>query len=88
MENFTQPQSDHDTLIEIRTLVGELKKEVQEMKNGTHAQLIEHERRIRLLEDLAIRMKVYIGVAIGLGGLLGTILNQLLRVWLESHIGK
>ena len=68
--------------------MGELKKEVQEMKNGTHAQLIEHERRIRLLEDLAIRMKVYIGVAIGLGGLLGTILNQLLRVWLESHIGK
>ncbi len=111
MENYTQPQSDHDTLIEIRTLVGELKKEVRELKDGTHSQLNEHEGRIRALEDAAIRiqpdrrmarydktvtewdefktrLKIYIGLIVSLAGFLGALLNQVLRIWLESHIGK
>lgn len=50
--------SDHDTLIEIRTLVGELKSEIKDLKDGTHLQLADHDRRIRGIEETAIRQQI------------------------------
>lgn len=50
--------SDHDTLIEIRTLVGELKGEIKELKDGTHMQLHDHDRRIREIEETGIRQQI------------------------------
>jgi hypothetical protein len=47
--------SDHDTLIEIRTLVSELKHDISQLREGTHIQLIEHDKRIRTLEDQSTR---------------------------------
>lgn len=49
--------SDHDTLIEIRTLVSELKHDVNQLREGTHIQLIEHDKRIRALEDQSTRIQ-------------------------------
>lgn len=105
------PSADHDTLIEIRTLVSELKHDITQLREVTHLQLIDHDKRIRSLEDLVVRfqpvervaqsdrvfrewedfktrLKVYVGLTITVGGLLGVIINQLVRIWLESHIGK
>jgi len=105
------PNSDHDTLIEIRTLVSELKHDINHLREGTHVQLIEHDKRIRVVEDLITRVqpierivrgdrmlrewdefktrfKIYVGLIIAIGGILGAVLNQVLRIWLETHIGK
>ncbi len=105
------PTSDHDTLIEIRTLVSELKHDINHLREGTHAQLIEHDKRIRTLEDLMVRvqpldrivqsdrvfkewddfrtrLKVYVGLTIAFGGILGALVNQLLRIWIETNLGK
>lgn len=49
--------SDHDTLIEIRTLVSELKHDITQLREGTHIQLIEHDKRIRTLEDQTLRLQ-------------------------------
>ena len=49
--------SDHDTLIEIRTLVAELKHDINQLREGTHIQLIEHDKRIRTLEDQNTRLQ-------------------------------
>ena len=49
--------SDHDTLIEIRTLVAELKHDINQLREETHAQLIEHDKRIRALEDQTTRIQ-------------------------------
>lgn len=105
------PSSDHDTLIEIRTLVSELKHDIKELQDGTHLRLLDHDKRIRTVEDLVIRtqpeqrivrydkvvhewsdfqtrLKVYIGLLIALGGIVGAVASQLLRYWLDTHGGK
>jgi hypothetical protein len=45
-------QSDHDLLVELKTEMKFLRVDVKEIKDGTSAQLEDHEKRIRTLELL------------------------------------
>jgi hypothetical protein len=111
MTQETWPSSDHDTLIEIRTLVSELKHDINHLRDGTHSQLIEHDKRIRAVEDLMVRiqpleriaksdrvykewddfrsrLKVYVGLVVFFAGILGAVMSQVIRIWLETNLGK
>ena len=50
-------QTDHDTLIRIETLLATLSEDVKRLSAGTNSTLLEHERRIRNIEDLIIRLQ-------------------------------
>jgi hypothetical protein len=111
MKQEPWPTTDHDTLIEIRTLVSELKHDINRLRDGTHSQLIEHDKRIRAVEDLMVRiqpleliaksdrvykewddfrsrLKVYVSLVIFIAGILGAALSQVIRIWLETNLGK
>lgn len=47
-------RQDHDTLIEVKTMVGNLSTDVKIMGDGINARLIDHEARIRKIEETII----------------------------------
>jgi hypothetical protein len=50
-KELTEYKTDHDLLIELRILLIEMRRDMRDMKEGTTATLVEHEKRIRSLED-------------------------------------
>jgi hypothetical protein len=50
------PQSqDHDLLVELRTEMRGVRDDIKEIKDGTAAQLLDHETRVRALEKQSER---------------------------------
>lgn len=50
--------TDHDLLIEHSVLLREIKTEIQEMRDGNAAKLVDHESRIRKIEDLILSINL------------------------------
>jgi len=58
--------SDHDTLIEIRTEVRGLKEDIADIKSGTSSQLGNHEIRLVSLEVSKTRQQTTMSIGIGI----------------------
>ena len=66
--------SDHDTLIEIKTVQQTMLTEIREMKDGTNTQIGNHEVRINRLETSKSNQTILISVGIGLLSLLTSLI--------------
>lgn len=64
--------SDHDLLIRLDTRMGDIRKDMREMKEGTSIKVQDHELRIRRLEQ-------WVWLAVGGGFVLQGILYILLK---------
>jgi len=75
----TVDQSDHDILIELRVLLGEMRRDMSDMKDGTNKTLADHETRMRALEAQTnswIGKQSVIGAIIGIiAGLAGSFIQ-------------
>lgn len=45
-------RQDHDTLIEVKAMLGGLITDVKEMKDGIHVSIADHETRLRIIEKV------------------------------------
>ena len=73
--------SDHDLLIELKTTMQLVRNDIQDLKNGTSAQIHDHEVRLRALESQSNR---WIGKESLVGGMIG-IVASLIAAWIETH---
>ena len=67
-------QSDHDILIEVKTRLNELIRDVKEMKDGTQAKIEDHEHRIQYLEKYKGAIMTNSGLMWGAWGILLTLM--------------
>lgn len=67
-------QSDHDILIELKTRMEDIRRDIQDLKDGTSVKISDHEKRIGLLEKSNITTKVAVGIYLAVGVFLAGLL--------------
>jgi phage host-nuclease inhibitor protein Gam len=67
--------NDHDILIEVRTKLEGLKKDIQDLKDGTSTQISDHETRIVNLEASRTKQIVITSIGTGLLSLLASLVT-------------
>lgn len=50
MAEISEPQKDHDLLIEINTILKQVVRDIQDLKDGTSVKIADHEKRIESIE--------------------------------------
>ena len=50
METAPKQQKDHDLLIEINTILKQVVRDIQDLKDGTSVKIADHEKRIESIE--------------------------------------
>jgi hypothetical protein len=67
-------QKDHDILIRVETRLEDLQKAVDNLRDGTQKTIMNHEDRINKLETSRTRQNVAMGIYLGIGTLLVSLL--------------
>jgi len=67
-KEYADYKSDHDLLIELRVVSSEIRKDIKDLKDGTHDMLTDHELRLRVLEKDSNR---WVGRQSTIGGAIG-----------------
>jgi tetrahydromethanopterin S-methyltransferase subunit G len=77
---YAEYKTDHDLLIELRVVSSEIRRDIRELKDGTHQKLDDHEARLRVLEgesDKWIGKQSMLGAVVGiLAGLIGSFIQS------------
>jgi hypothetical protein len=73
-ENKMLNQKDHDILIRVETRLEDLQKAVDNLRDGTQKTIMNHEDRINKLETSRTRQNVAMGIYIGIGIFLTTLM--------------
>jgi hypothetical protein len=60
-------ETDHDLLVELKTRMEDIRKDIQDLKDGTSIRISDHEKRISLLEKSNITTKVAVGIYLAIG---------------------
>lgn len=73
-------QDDHDLLIRIETRMEGLKADIKELKDGTSTQLIDHETRIKKLENKTSNYFITITLySIAMGAMISLIIYHMIK---------
>jgi hypothetical protein len=67
-------QKDHDILIRVETRLEDLQKAVDNLRDGTQKTIMNHEDRLNKLETSKTRLNVAMGIYIGIGIFLTTLM--------------
>jgi hypothetical protein len=70
----TRSSLDHDLLIELKARMDGLKADIKDLKDGTSAQIADHETRITAVEGKGSKQSILITVIIALGFIATTLL--------------
>ena len=68
-------KNDHDLLIELRTRMEDLRKDIQEIKDGTSFKIDSHEDRINKLEKSNAKYFLTISIYSAIGAVLITLVT-------------